>query len=197
MLCDSLPYSKTNRKTFVASFVASAVLVAIVLHNVDNYEPIEPANPNAQTGLIEYGWPFTCFAGRISVEKMFYATGARQHWRATSDGKMVPAGLVANLLVALLLCLGTYRALAWALAAFRAQLSISTLLGLVAFLSFLFAYEAADNIPLFAISEITTELLIEHHIFEYIEKLVWFSIFLTSLWIPNAIGRRMTAQQDG
>ena len=194
---DSLPYFVTKRKVSVSFLLAATVLVSVVLHNAATYESIEPTNPNARTGLIKFGWPLACFTGRISVEQMFYATGPRQHWRATSRGEIILVGLAINLLVALLLCVGTYRSLLWTLAAFRARLSVATLLGLVAFLSFLFAFEAADNIPLFTIGKVTTELLIEHHIFQYIEKLVWFSIFVSSLWLPNAIGRRIVPPQNG
>ncbi|WP_146516504.1 hypothetical protein [Rubripirellula amarantea] len=165
--------------------------------STSTYESIEPRLANATQGTIEYGWPMTCFVGNIEVEAMFYSTGPRQHWAATSGGRVSPLGLVCNIGVALLLTTATYQALCWVFSSFRGKLSIATLLGLLAYVAFLFAFEAVDNVRLFDISPMTRELLIETHIFEYTERLVWASLFVTCLWLPNAVGRRIYTGNRG
>lgn len=181
----------------MALLISSTVLIAIVGHNASTYESIEPQLANATQGTIEYGWPLTCFVGNIGVEDMFYSTGPRQHWAATFGGKIALLGLVINVGVAAVLTTATYHAFCWAINSFRAKVSIATLLGLFVYLAFLFSFEAAENVRFFDISPMTTELLIETHIFEYVEKLVWASMFVTCLWIPNALGRRVFAQTSG
>lgn len=180
-----------------ALLIACAVLVAVSAHNAATYESVEPRIANATHATIEYGWPVTCYVGDISVEAMCYSTGPRQHWAATSGGTLSSLGLITDIGLALVLSIGTYRALAWAFAAFNAKLTIATLLGMFVYLGCLFAFEAADNVRFFDISPMTTELLIESHIFEYTEKIVWMSLFVTCLWLPNAASRRFVARRGG
>lgn len=180
-----------------ASVVAIATLFSVVAHNAATYETFEPTNPSATQGTIEYGWPATCFTGRIHIESMFYATEPRQHWASTKGGRFTAIGLFVNVAIILLLTFSTFSAVAWALSSFTAKLSVGTLLGILTYAAFLFTFEVADNAELFEKFPRLRELFVETHIFEYIEKAVWLSLFITCLWLPNWLGRLRFKPADG
>jgi protein-S-isoprenylcysteine O-methyltransferase Ste14 len=158
---------------------------------------LEPASPNATQGTIEYGWPATCFTGRIDIESLFYATEPREHWASTTGGRFNPIGSLVNAAILLLLTFSTFNAVAWALSSFTAKLSIGTLLGVLTYAAFLFTFEVADNAELFEKFPRLRELFVETLIFEYIEKFVWLSLFVTCLWLPNWLGQLRSKPADG
>ena len=186
-----------RRSRVAASLATLIALITIVAHNAATYQSIEPVNPNATQGTIEYGWPVTCFEGSIDVERMFYTTGPRQHWGATTDGSPVWVGLLSNVIIALLLAYTTYASIAWTLNSFTAKLTIATLIGLLTFAAFLFAFEVADNADHYEMFPRLRELFVETHVFEYIEKTVWLTIFVVCLWIPNRAAQLFRQRKNG
>ncbi|WP_157609782.1 hypothetical protein [Roseimaritima ulvae] len=179
------PINSKRQPRTVAALIAFVAFVSIILHNAATFETFEPASANAVHGTVEYGWPFTCYTGSISVERMFYATSPRQHWASTSSGSLAPIGFSVDAAVALLLTWVTYQGLVWTFSAFNAKLSIATLLGFLAYTALLFAFEVADNAKHYEMFPRLRELFLEMHIFEYIEKAVWVTLFIACLWLPN------------
>lgn len=175
---------KNRRRLRVRALIFVATLTAIAIHNADRYEVLDPT-PGSTTIAIEYGWPLTAARGSMDREHAWRSTGAPQFWSNTYDLRLDPIGISGNLLLAIVLSFSCANAFAWIQSRLHARLTIATILGTTAFAaiaitaSIITDPDLIDEIP-----GVQLRLII-WYAFEYLERFVWFCVFVACIWIPN------------
>ena len=186
--------ARYRRLSLAFTFV---IILATVAHNAATYKVGYTSNGSQAT--VGFGWPTTCYVGRIPTSAVWTSVGPRQHWAAISKGAIFWFGLFINLAVVSILSIATYQTLQWGLASSEGKYSISTALGLIAYMAFLFAFEKSQYdsqiTPLTPL--VAKYFIVETTILEYVESVVWISVFVTCLWLPNAVARRISDKSIG
>ena len=83
------------------------------------------------------------------------------------------------------LTLANYNAILWFFNSIKSRISVATLFGFVAFLAFYFAAELPYYRHFQTASTDTKLIWIESYVLDWNEKVVWMSLFIACLWLPN------------
>ena len=172
------------------SLTFAVVLLAIAFHNAERFDIPSPT-PGVTSVGIEYGWPLTAARGTIDHDTAWRLTGAQQFWRNTSNLRLDAFGTAANLAVAIVLSLSCANAFNWFRSRFNARLTIATILGTTAFVAIaLLANKITDPDLIEEIPGVQAPLIV-WYIFEYLERFVWFCVFVCCAWVPNQLSSRL------
>ena len=168
----------------------TVVFLAIAIHNADRFDIPGLASGVTSVG-IEYGWPLTAARGTIDNDTAWRLTGAQQFWRNTYNLQLDAFGTTANLAVAIVFSLSCANAFTWFRSRFNARLTIATVLGATAFVTIALSANMITDPDLIEEIPGVQAPLIVWYIFEYLERFVWFCVFVSCVWVPNQLSSNL------
>jgi hypothetical protein len=189
---EDLVNRKSTRRLF-PWIVGLLTTVAVVFKNLATSEIIgrvQPAVLGSEYG-VGFGWPFNGFVGYMGAWGLSARSWNRyawvQDWQDASGIQPQFAGLLANLLVAIILSVSMARAIDWFNSLLRPLFSIATLLGVTGFVAIEFRkqWEISTRMGSYPLRGFEIALA------EYCNTVVWISVLVACIAIPNWASWRM------